>query len=212
MTKAVKVNDKGEVLRPVPLRVNEETIDELRQMGKKVSYVKIGVRKYPCIIEYVTEAEYRSYIRVDWADIKAEQREMRCLIPDGNGGFIMCPECNKCCGCEKVGKWDFDNGHAVHIESIVGDSDDGEDVSTFDIKSDAVNDESEIAANQIADMIEAELVKIKPKYGVIFREMFSGNFVVKDIAKNNNLTLSTTYEDVPKVMKKAQEIFTLLMQ
>lgn len=207
--KKIRVNEKGQVLRPVPLRVNAETIEDNKILEKKIVYVKIGGRKYPCIIEWVTEEEYRTYMRIEWAEVKAMERADRCLISDGKGGFIMCPECNKCCGCEKVGHWDFDNNHPVHIEALCREEDDDEG---FDIKADSVNDARDLMANEIADQIEAELRKIKPKYAIIFREMFNGNLQANSIAKKNNLSVSTTYEDVPKVMAAAQKIFALLMK
>ena len=87
--KKIRVNEKGQVLRPVPLRVNAETIEDNKILEKKIVYVKIGGRKYPCIIEWVTEEEYRTYMRIEWAEVKAMERADRCLIPDGKGGFIM---------------------------------------------------------------------------------------------------------------------------
>ena len=132
------------------------------------------------------------------------------LIPDGSGGFIMCPECNKCSQCDKVGKWEFDSLHAVHIESFCDEEDDDDKV--FDIKSDVTNDSTYLEAEEIADMIADELHKIKPKYAVIFREMYSGTLKPKQIAVNTGLKVSTTYEDVEKVMAKAQELFSLLMK
>lgn len=206
----VRINEKGQVLRPVPLRVNPETIKENKINKKPIVYAKIGKRRYPCIVEWVTEAEYRAYMRIEWADLKAKEREERCLIPDGSGGFIMCPECNKCSQCDKVGKWEFDSLHAVHIESFCDEE--ADDDKVFDIKSDVTNDSTYLEAEEIADMIAEELHKIKPKYAVIFREMYSGTLKPKQIAENTGLKVSTTYEDVEKVMAKAQELFSLLMK
>ena len=43
----------------------------------------------------------------------------------------------------------------------------------------------DMMANELADQIEAELRKIKPKYAIIFREMYNGNLQAINIAKNN---------------------------
>ena len=207
----VTVNEEGKVLYPVPLRVNPETIKENRINEKPIVYVRIGRLTYPCIIEMVTEEIYHEYMKIEWADIKAEQRERRCLIsdPEKKGGYIMCPECNKCTQCDKVGTWNFDNLHPVHIESLCEEDDDDK---AFDIKSDVTNDSTYLEAEEIADMIAEELHKIKPKYAVIFREMYSGTLKPKQIAVNAGLKVSTTYEDVEKVMAKAQELFSLLVK
>ena len=94
------VNKEGQVLRPVPLRVSPETMEANKAINEKpIVNVLIGCKKYPCYIEMVTEEEYRTYMRIEWAEIKAQERENRCNIPDGSGGFIKCPECNKCRYC-----------------------------------------------------------------------------------------------------------------
>lgn len=207
----VTVNKDGKVLRPVPLRVNPETIVDGKVGDKPVVYKKIGVRKYPCIIEMVTEEEYQSYMQIEWAEVKADARESRCLVFDKKtAGYIRCPECNKCRECTKQADWKFDNMHAVHLESFIDDED--EYSEGLPIKAEEKNDGGDLMANQLADMIEAELVKIKPKYALIFREMFNGTLKPSEIAANANLKTSTTYEDVPKVMAEAQKIFTLLVK
>ena len=71
------------------------------------------------------------------------------------------------------------------VTYVVNNDDDNDDKG-FDVKADSVNDAGDIMANEIADQIEAELRKIKPKYAIIFREMFNGNLQAINIAKNNN--------------------------
>lgn len=217
MTKDVKerqsvtVNQEGQVLRPVPLRVNPETIVDGKVGDKPVVYKKIGARKYPCIIEMVTEEAYQTYMRIEWAEVKADSRERRCLIYDEKtAGYIRCPECNKCVECKKCADWKFDNMHAVALESFYDEDD--EYSEGLPIKAKESNDGSDIMANQLADLIETELAKIKPKYALIFREMFNGTLKPSEIAANANLKTSTTYEDVPKVMAEAQKIFAFLIK
>lgn len=206
----VTVNKDGKVLRPVPLRVNYETIVDGKVGDKPVVYKKIGARKYPCIIEMVTEEEYQSYMQIEWAEVKADARERRCLIPNKQGGFIRCPECNKCSECKKHTDWKFDNMHPIHIEATIDEDD--KYCETIPIKANEKNDGGDVMANQLANMIESELAKIKPKYALIFREMFNGTLKPSEIAANANLKTSTTYEDVPKVMAEAQKIFALLVK
>lgn len=208
---SVTVNEKGQVLVPVPLRVNYETIVDGKVGDKPVVFVKIGARKHPCIIEMVTEEEYQTYMTYEQSVVKAEARKRRCLIPDGKCGLIMCPETNKCRCCEKVQRWDFDNGHDTSFEHM-GCEDDNGHYEPYPVISKEVNDGGDLMANQLADMIEAELAKIKPKYALIFREMFNGTLKPNEIAANANLKTSTTYEDVPKVMAEAQKIFAFLVK
>ena len=95
-------SNNGANLVKVPLRVNPETIEENEQVGK-VRSVRIGSKHYPCIFVEVSEHDAHQYMQLEWADVKAEERSERCLIEDGHGGYIMCPECNRCAKCEKVG-------------------------------------------------------------------------------------------------------------
>ena len=209
--KKVTVNEKGQVFVPVPLRVNKESIVDGKVGDKQVVYRRIGRGTYPCIIEMVTEEEYQIYMQFEQTQVKQEVREKRCRIYDEETkGYIMCPECNKCINCRKHADWKFNNMHEVSLESFIDEEDDNSE--GLPIKGREVNDGSDLMAEQIAEMIEAELYKIKPKFALIFREMYNGNLKPKNIAEKTNLATRTTYKDVPKVMKEAQRIFEILMQ
>ena len=56
--------------------------------------MRIGSKHYPCIFVEVSEHDAHQYMQLEWADVKAEERSERCLIEDGHGGYIMCPERN----------------------------------------------------------------------------------------------------------------------
>lgn len=209
--KKVTVNEKGQVLVPVPLRVNQESIVDGKVGDKRVVYRRIGGGKFPCIIEMVTEEEYQIYMQFEQAQVKQEIREKRCRIYDEETkGYIMCPESNKCINCRKHADWKFNNMHEVSLESFVDEEDDNSE--GLPIKGREVNDGEDMMTEQIVEMIEAELYKIRPKFALIFREMYNGNLKPKTIAENLNLKSTTTYEDVPKVMAAAQQIFGILMK
>ena len=82
----------------VAVRINPETIDELRAMyadqEQKISIrmVKIGGWRYPCAIYLLPEDEVKGFKRLQQNEAKQEQREARCWLPDGSGGFIRCDE------------------------------------------------------------------------------------------------------------------------
>ena len=57
---------------------------------------------------------------MEWADVKAEERENRCLIwKQEVAGFIRCPECNRCCNCGKVRSFDFRTNLPVSMDAKV---------------------------------------------------------------------------------------------
>ena len=59
---------------------------------------------------------------MEWADVNAEERSERCLIEDGHGGYIMCPECNRCIKCQKVGSFNFDTNRPASLDALYAES------------------------------------------------------------------------------------------
>lgn len=108
----------------VAVRINPETIDELRAIyadqETKISIrmVKIGGWRYPCVIYLLPEDEVKGFQRLQKNEAKQEQREARCWLPDGSGGFIRCPEENKCSQCERCKSFSFDNNHPTSYEAL----------------------------------------------------------------------------------------------
>ncbi|HHT14515.1 MAG TPA: hypothetical protein GXZ86_01415 [Clostridiales bacterium] len=192
----------GTKLVKIPLRVNPETIAENEQ-ERQIHYVRIGHKHYPCIFVEVSEHEARQYMRLEWADVKAEERSERCLIEDGHGGYIMCPECNKCRQCPKVGSFDFDTNHLSSLDAMFEES--GFELS--DPQPDQVNETSDIL-----NILVEELSKIKPKYGHIFMELLNGNERPLSIARAIGIGKSQAYEDVRHVRGLAEKLYKELME
>ena len=207
MSKSAKNADNssksGERMVKVPLRINPETIEEDGFAGR-VSYVKIGYRKYPCIIGEVPESAAKTYMRMEWADVKAEERNTRCLVPDGSGGFIRCPEKNKCISCKKVRDFDFDAMHPASLEALSEESD-------FVLEAPSGEESNEDAANEMMSVLLQRLREINPKYADIFRELLDGEDKPLHIAKKLNLGKSQCYSDVKQVRKLAQCIYFELL-
>lgn len=199
----VNENTGAEKMVKVPLRVNPETIEEDGLAGQ-VTYVKIGYRKYPCIMGEVPESAAKAYMRMEWADVKAEERSARCLIPDGSGGFIRCSEKNKCIGCEKVRDFDFDAMHPASLEDLNEESD-------FEPEAPIVEESYEDVANEMISVLVRRLGEICPRYADIFREMLGGEDSPLHISRKLNLGKSQTYTDVKQVRKLAQRIYFELL-
>ena len=172
----------------VPLRVNPETIEANGQVGK-IHSVRIGSKHYPCIFVEVSEHDAHQYMQLEWADVKAEERSERCLIEDGHGGYIMCPERNKCIRCPKV---------ALYAESEF------EPVSQ---RPDQIDETSDILA-----MLVEELGRIKPKYAEIFKELYKGNERPLSIARAVGIGKSQAYTDVPRVRELAEKLYHDMME
>jgi len=195
----------------VPLRVNPLTAGETNQ---PVCKVKIGGMHFLCTYQWIPADFYTEYKRMLEKDAKEEERRMRCLIPDGKGGRIMCPECNHCCKCEKPCSFDFDNGHDTSLDSLMDfgfePEADSETESDFDIADESANPETKLIFSEteklweqvMQDMID-ELTAINVKYGLIFRELLRGVMKPSEIARNTGLKANRTCEDLPKVQALA---------
>lgn len=206
----------------VAVRINPETIDELRKLyadqEEKISIrmVKIGGWKYPCAIYLLPEDEVKGFKRLQQNEAKQEQREARCWLPDGSGGFIRCPEENKCAQCERCKSFSFDTNHPTSYEALqdfYGDQEEelylaGEDMPGMKEPSDemAVQQPDE-AYTEIMQLLVDRLTAIKPKYGAIFQELLKGNLQPLNIAKALNLGKSQVYETVPKVQEIAKKLY-----
>ena len=194
-------SNNGANLVKVPLRVNPETIEENEQVGK-VRSVRIGSKHYPCIFVEVSEHDAHQYMQLEWADVKAEERSERCLIEDGHGGYIMCPECNRCAKCEKVGRFDFDNNHPASLDALYAES----EFEPASQQPDQVDETSDILA-----MLVEELGRIKPKYAEIFKELYKGNERPLSIARAVGIGKSQAYTDVPRVRELAEKLYHDMM-
>ena len=200
-----------EVFLEVPVIVETET--EV-VFGKRTQPVKIGGMHLNCYFEWIPEGYYLTHKRDLEATAKREERRQRCLIPDGKGGRIMCPESHRCSECEKCLKFDFDNGRSTSLDALQESGFDAEDTEECSDFADASADpETAYIGKDIADawgtasmVILERLAAIKPKYGLIFRELLKGVMKPSDIARNTGLKANRTCEDVPKVQALAAEM------
>lgn len=206
----------------VAVRINPETIDELRAMyadqEQKVSIrmVKIGGWRYPCAIYLLPEDEAKGFMRLQQNEAKQEQREARCWFADGSGGYIRCPEENKCSECERCKSFRFDSNHSTSYEALqdfYAEQEEelylaGEEITgTKDPSAEAVEPQQEEAYTEIMQILVDRLSAIKPKYGAIFQELLKGNLQPLNIAKALGLGKSQVYETVPKVQEIAKKLY-----
>lgn len=209
----------------VAVRINPETIDEFRAMyaDQKITIrmVKIGSWRYPCAIYELPEDEVKNFERLQQTEAKREQREARCLLPDGSGGFIRCDEeKHKCITCERCKYFNFDNHHPASYEALqdfYADQEEelylaGDDIPGMkDPQADKIDQQSEDSYTEIMEVLVNRLTAIKPKYGLIFKELLKGNMQPLNIAKALGMGKSQVYEAVPKVQAAAKKLYFELM-
>jgi hypothetical protein len=206
----------------VAVRITPETVDELRAMyadqEEKITIrmVKIGGWRYPCAIYLLPEDEVKGFRRLQQTEAKQEQREARCWLPNGSGGFIRCPEENKCAQCERCKSFNFDTNHPTSYEALqdfYGEQEEdlylaGEDIPGMkDPSAETAEPQQEEAYAEIMQILVDRLTAIKPRYGAIFQELLKGNLQPLNIAKALGLGKSQMYETVPKVQELAKKLY-----
>ena len=206
----------------VAVRITPETVDELRDLyadqDEKITIrmVKIGGWRYPCAIYQLPENEVKGFKRLQQAEAKHEQLEARCWLPNGSGGFIRCPEENKCSQCERCKSFNFDSNHPTSYEALqdfYGEQEEdlylaGEDVPGMnDQSAETAEPQQEEAYTEIMQLLVDRLTAIRPKYGLIFKELLKGNLQPLNIAKALGLGKSQMYETVPKVQELAKKLY-----
>ena len=208
------VNSSDEDLVQVPVRINPETADEFRADHPDIPLRmwRIGGKKYLCAIYQLPKGQADDFLRMQQTDSKREQREARCLLPSTDGGYIRCPETNKCCKCVRFTSWQFDNLHPTSLDFLLGHSnyepETGVELeNAFDIDGGEDQNTETDAYEEIYHMLVERLAQIKPRYGQIFTELYNGNVRPLNIAKVLGLGKSQCYTDTEQVRKLAKKIY-----
>ena len=179
-------------------------IEDALNMGYKRSdivYRLIGNRRVSCVIVEGTQEQADDFLRAVRREQKSEDRENRCLIADGKGGYIACPECNKCGQCKRAGSMDFDSFRPIHLDKPIGD--DPEDDNTMEVPGAVDVERDAIAMLTLAELL-AYLGTFKKKtYAEIFQGLFDMK-TIEQIAEENDLSWSTCRDRIKKVRKLAQ--------
>lgn len=196
-----RINADGTRERLTPLRVNDETIDENGFKKSEISMVRIGYKRYPCRLEWVPEEWYAEYMKMEWADVKAEEREGRCFVPDGKGSFIRCPESNRCCACKKIGSLNFDSCLPTSIDKLAEEAD-------FDVsdKKDPIED---LTWEMLTDDVEAYIREKSPESAEIFRRTYNQQSQT-EIAKEMGFPIGSMGRKMDKMHRLAQELMKLM--
>lgn len=199
---------------------NQELVDvfmpisreEARQMGYKNSEIvvrRIGIKNVTCIKTQGTP-EFKKWweTRLD-TEARADLREKRCLVSDGKGGYIRCPECNSCWSCKEQLKEKFSTNKPLSIEKLTqGDSEEDE---TIEIAGRSETDVDIIVRLILEDLL-AYLATFEGKhYDKIFQMLYDKSGT-QEIADELGIAWSTAKDAVKKVRQLAQEHTKLTRQ
>lgn len=179
--------------------------EDAKAMGYKTSDIvvrHIGVKNVTCIKTQGKPEFVEQYNRMLENEQRAEFREKRCLVSDKKGGFIRCPECNRCDKCEKRLEFNFTTNKPVSLEKLTqGDT---EEDKTIDIEG-RYESQSDILSQIILEDLIQHLGTFEGKqYDCIFKMLYNQHGT-KEIADELGLAWSTAKDAITKVRKLAQE-------
>ena len=166
-----------------------------------ISIKHIGTTNEACITVECT-AEYKKWweTRLD-TEARANLRSKRCLIPDGKGGFIHCPDKNKCHECKKTESYRFSNNHPLSLDQLT--TPETEEDKTIDIAGKYLT-ESDIIALITREEIKEYLRSFEgERYDEIFQMLYD-EYSVKEIAEELGVPWITAKDKIKKVRALAQ--------
>jgi len=202
--------ENGEKLLEVPIIVNAETAEDNRH---HYSMVRIGFRKYPCIYDWIPESYYHTHKCMLEQESKQDERANRCLIvnPKNPGERIPCPEKNRCSTCPYEKLMEYDNGRAASLDALFEDSF-SEGDRTLDFPEEHSDPEELFLEKEEETEMEEKLLvlidllmKKKPRYADIFRELCNGEHNAAAIARRFGLNPHRTAEDVKMIKELVKD-------
>lgn len=163
---------------------------------------RIGIKNKTCLkVQGKPEFAKHYEVMLD-SEARAELREKRCLVPNGKGGLIRCPECNSCEKCKKRLGLEFDTGKPLSLEQLTqADSDDDK---TIDIAGPSES-EADILARIILEDLLSYLSTFEDKHYDIIFQMLYDQCSTKEIADELDMPWSTAKDAIKKVRRLAQE-------
>lgn len=178
---------------------------DAKGMGFKNSDIvvrRIGIKNKTCIKTQGKPEFAKRYTTMLDSEARAELREKRCLISDGKGGSIRCPECNSCEKCKKRLELEFDTGKPLSLEQLTQAG--SEDDKTFDIAGPSESEDDILARIILEDLLSYLGTFEDKRYDVIFQMLYD-QCGTKEIADKLGMPWSTAKDAVKKVRQLAQE-------
>ena len=198
-TKKIRVNETEEQVL-IPMIIDKDSIEEHGMMaGVRKSQIRkwrVGNRIVDVVLIPGTKEQYDAVMSSYSAEFKAEDRDKRCEISNGNGRLIRCPENNKCSQCPYATSLDKKNFGTLTFSCLAADNEDGEE-SDFEPVAPATYGAADIYLGMLNELI-SRVQEIDPNYGKIL-QLLSDGFSHKEIADVIGIGKSTVTDKVAKI-------------
>jgi hypothetical protein len=199
-TQEIRVNEVVEEQVLIPMIVDRDSIEEHGMIaGVKKSQIRkwrVGNRLVDVVLIPGTKAQYDAVLSSYSVEFKAEDRDKRCEISNGNGKLIRCPETNKCSQCPYATSLDKKNFGTLTFSCLAAENEDGEE-SDFEAVTPAAYGSADIYLGMLNELI-SRVHEIDSNYGKIL-QLLSDGFSHKEIADEIGIGKSTVTDKVVKI-------------
>lgn len=196
MTNKEKTDEYVEVFVPMDKA-------EVLKRGLKHDHRRIGIDIFDGYLAKYPKKYAAEFERMIASEIRAGKRAKRCLIPNGKGGFIRCPERNKCRDCKLKDEFGFTTNFPLSLDQLRTKN--TEEGMAFDIP----DPHSDFTSDVETFIILADLLSFLEKnYGKPYRliyEMMYDACSTAEIAKAFGLPWSTAKDTIKRIREIAQE-------
>lgn len=199
-----KTSNDNEVL--IPMIVDLDSADEhgmLAGLSRSDLHIwRIGNRRVTVALIPGTKEIYDGIMSSYSLEFKKEDRDRRCLIGDGKGHLIRCPETNKCSKCPYYYSLDKRAYGTATFSSLAMEDEEGK-VAEFEPEALKVYNDGERYVRILKDLIE-HVAEFDPEGAEMLR-LLEQNKSRREVAKILNKPKSTVIDKVDKLKPIVQE-------
>lgn len=202
MSKEVTTNQEQQVL--IPMVVDKASLlDNGMMAGIKKSDIRkwtIGCHKVDVVLVPGTQEQYNDIMNTYYREFKAEDRDKRCVVSDGKGHLIRCPECNKCKECPLY--LTREHYGTATFSDLENTNDEGETVP-FDPESTHDYNDADRYERMLVDLVD-HINEVAPEYADLLNLLMDG-LSRREAAAELNIPKSTAIDRVAKLRKIVDE-------
>lgn len=219
-TRNAKLWGEGEY--DIPVIVDKDSIAECGISGilrDEIHKRRIGNKVVNVVYIKGDKAMFDAVMNSYYSEIKKEERDRRCLIGNGKGRLIRCPECvknpetgemeaNSCKNCPYYNLLEKDNFHTLTFSSLSGETEEG-DSEAVEPGTDRLQDEGERYERILKEMIDY-VNEINPLYGEILSmaERGIGQVEIGKMVHKSQASVNAYLKKIKPIVKEFLENVT----
>lgn len=161
---------------------------------------RIGIDNVTCLKVPASASFKKTWETMLDTEARNAKRKKRCLIPDGSGGWLVCPGKFSCATCEKRYDFDFSTNRPLSYERLTKPEDDGK---AMEIEGKYLSEADLIAIATRDIIIDFLKVFTGKHYDLIFLMLYH-RYTIKEISEDMHIPYSTAKDRIVNVRFLAQ--------